>query len=42
LLRGGTGARVVVAVTPTVSALVLPRVLREYESVQPDAEITLT
>ena len=42
LLRGGAGARVVLAVTPMAGALVLPRVLREYESLQPEAEVCLT
>ncbi|MBP6637098.1 MAG: LysR family transcriptional regulator [Sulfuritalea sp.] len=42
LLRGGAGVRVVMAVTPMAAALVLPRVLRDYERLQPDAEIGLT
>jgi len=41
-LRGGAGSRVVIAVTPMAGALVLPRVLREYERLQPDAEVHLT
>lgn len=42
LLHGGPGARVVIAVTPMVGATVLPRVLREYEALQPETEIHLT
>ncbi len=42
MLRGGAGAHVVIAVTPVAGALVLPRVLREYERLQPDAEVHLT
>ncbi|MBN8443617.1 MAG: LysR family transcriptional regulator [Thauera sp.] len=42
LLRGGAGAHVVIAVTPMAGALVLPRVLREFERLQPDAEVHLT
>lgn len=42
LLRGGAGATVAIGVTPVVAALVLPRVLREYERQQPDAQIRLT
>ena len=42
LLRGGAGATVAIGVTPLVAALVLPRVLREYERQQPDARIRLT
>lgn len=42
LLRGGAGAHVALAVTPMAGALVLPRVLREYEKLFPDAEISLT
>lgn len=42
LLRGGAGARVVIAVTPMAGAVALPRVLREYEKLQPDAEVHLT
>lgn len=42
LMRGGAGARVVLAVTPVVGVLLLPRVLREYERLQPDVEISLT
>ncbi len=42
LLRGGAGAHVAIAVTPMAATLVLPRVLREYERLQPDAEISLT
>jgi DNA-binding transcriptional LysR family regulator len=41
-LRGGAHARVVLAVTPMAGALVLPRVLREYEQLQPDADVHLT
>ncbi len=42
LLRGGAGATVAIGVTPLAAVLVLPRVLREYEGQQPDAEIRLT
>lgn len=42
LLRGGAGVTVAIGVTPVVAALVLPRVLREYECQQPDARIRLT
>lgn len=42
LLRGGAGARVVLAVTPMAGAVALPRVLREYEKLCPDAEVHLT
>lgn len=42
LLHGGAGSRVVIAVTPMAGALVLPRVLREYEQLQPDVEVHLT
>src|SRR5690606_8749606 len=42
LLHGGPGSRVIIAVTPMVGATVLPRVLREYEVLQPDTEINLT
>jgi LysR family transcriptional regulator of abg operon len=42
LLRGGAGATVAIGVTPVVAALVLPRVLRDYERQQPDARIRLT
>lgn len=42
LLHGGPGARVVIAVTPMAGALVLPRVLCEYEQQQPDTEVHLT
>ncbi|CAH1747684.1 MULTISPECIES: LysR substrate-binding domain-containing protein [Thauera] len=41
-LHGGPGSRVVIAVTPMVGALVLPRVLREYERLRPDTEVHLT
>ncbi|WEN41920.1 HTH-type transcriptional regulator TsaR [Thauera sp. GDN1] len=42
LLHGGPGSRVVIAVTPMAGALVLPRVLREYERLQPNTEVHLT
>ncbi|HRP24899.1 MAG TPA: LysR substrate-binding domain-containing protein [Thauera sp.] len=42
LLHGGAGSRVVIAVTPMAGALVLPRVLREYEQLQPEVEVHLT
>lgn len=42
LLHGGPGARVVIAVTPMVGATVLPRVLREYEALQPETEVHIT
>lgn len=41
LLRGGAGARIAVGVTPLVAVTVLPKVLREYERMQPDARIGL-
>lgn len=42
LLSGSARSRVVLAVTPMVGARVLPRVLREYERLRPDAEVQLT
>lgn len=41
LLRGGTGARVAIAVTPMAGVLVLPRVLREFEQLQPDVGVSM-
>lgn len=41
LLRGGAGARIAIALTPLVAALVLPRVLTEFRRVQPDAALSL-
>ena len=41
-LYGGRGIRLAVAVTPMVGALELPQILREFERVQPGAEISLS
>lgn len=41
LLRGGAGAKITVAITPTIAATALPRVLRDFERLQPDARLTL-
>jgi len=41
LLRGGAGARIAIALTPLVATLVLPRVLREFRRIQPDAALSL-
>lgn len=40
-LRGGAGARIAVAITPTIAITALPRVLRDFERFQPDAKLTL-
>lgn len=41
LLRGGAGARVSIAVTPMLAMQVLPRVLRAFEAIQPDAKLEI-
>ncbi|MCK0505780.1 LysR substrate-binding domain-containing protein [Aromatoleum anaerobium] len=41
LLRGGAGARIAIALTPLVAALVLPRVLGDFRRIQPDAALSL-
>lgn len=41
LLRGGAGAKLTVAITPTIAVTVLPQVLRDFERRQPDARLTL-
>lgn len=40
-LRGGVGARITVAITPTIATSALPGVLRDFERLQPDAQLTL-
>ncbi len=40
-LRGGSGVRVSVAMTPLVAATMMPRALREFERVSPDVEIAM-
>jgi DNA-binding transcriptional LysR family regulator len=41
LLRGGSGARIAIALTPLVAATVLPPILTEFRQVQPDAFLSL-
>ena len=40
LMRGGAGAHVKAAITPLLTATVLPEVLSEFRRAQPDAELT--
>lgn len=42
LLKGGTGIRVALAMTPMVSAAVMAKALRDFERVAPDVEISLS
>jgi LysR family transcriptional regulator, regulator of abg operon len=42
LIRGGSGARVSVATTPLVAIDALPRIWKQFERLQPDAQLALS
>ncbi len=40
-LRGGTGAKITAAITPTIATTALPGVLKDFERLQPHAQLAL-
>lgn len=41
-LHGGRSVRLAIAITPLIGALELPQILKEFERLQPNAELTLS